>query len=62
MQTNTGIKDRTAVKLTVSTDLALEAQRLCELQGVPLNLTQAVKAILTQGIRSTQAAMDKQQA
>jgi hypothetical protein len=62
MQTNTSVKDRTAVKLTVSTDLALEAQRLCELQGIPLNLTQAVKAILTQGIRSTQAAMDKQQA
>jgi hypothetical protein len=62
MLTSTSVKDRTAVKLTVSTDLALEAQRLCELQGVPLNLTQAVKAILTQGIRSTQAAMDKQQA
>ena len=62
MQTNPSVKDRTAVKLTVSTELALEAQRLCELQGIPLNLTQAVKAILTQGIRSTQAAIDKQQA
>ena len=60
MQTNPSVKDRTAVKLTVSTDLALEAQRLCELQGIPLNLTQAVKAILTQGIRSTQAVVDKQ--
>ena len=56
--TNVSVKDRTAVKLTVATELALEAQRLCEVQGIPLNLTQAVKAILTQGIRSTQAAID----
>ena len=46
-----------AIKLTIDADLCLEAQRLCEQQGIPLNVTQAVKAILTNGIRSTQASM-----
>jgi len=57
MQQNTSLKDRTAIKLTISTDLALEAKRLCDQQGIPLNITQAVKALLTQGIRYTQASI-----
>ena len=44
-----------ALKLTVSKDLALEAQWLCEQQGIPLNVTQAVKAVLQVGIKTTHA-------
>ena len=50
-----------AIKLTIDAELCLEAQRLCEQQGIPLNVTQAVKAILTNGIRTTQASMQAQQ-
>jgi hypothetical protein len=44
--------DKTAVRLTVSKALALEAQRLISAQGIDLNLTQAVKVILTTGIKA----------
>lgn len=44
-----------ALKLAVSKDLALEAQWLCERQGIPLNVTQAVKAVLQVGIKTTHA-------
>lgn len=50
-----------AIKLTIDAELCLEAQRLCEQQGIPLNVTQAVKAILTNGIRTTQASMQAHQ-
>jgi antitoxin component of RelBE/YafQ-DinJ toxin-antitoxin module len=48
---------RDALRLTVSKDLAIEAQRLCDELGISLNITQAVKAMLTTGINSTQATL-----
>lgn len=38
---------RDCLKITVPRELALSCQRVLERQGVPLNLTQAVKAMLT---------------
>ena len=49
-----------ALKLAVSKDLALEAQWLCEQQGIPLNVTQAVKAVLQVGIKTTHANLTSQ--
>ena len=49
-----------ALKLAVSKDLALEAQWLCEQQGIPLNVTQAVKAVLQVGIKTTHANLNSQ--
>ena len=37
---------RDALRLTVPKELALECQNLLSAQGVPLNVTQAVKAML----------------
>jgi len=51
------LNKRDALRLTVSKDLAIEAQRLCDELGISLNITQAVKAILTTGIKSTQATL-----
>tara|TARA_R110000744_G_C19359924_1_gene561328 strand:- start:1936 stop:2142 length:207 start_codon:yes stop_codon:yes gene_type:complete len=48
---------RDALRLTVSKDLAIEAQRLCDELGISLNITQAVKAMLSAGIKSTQATL-----
>jgi hypothetical protein len=49
--------DRTAVRIVVDKDLALQAQDLLRQQGVPLNVTQSVKALLTIGIQTKQAAL-----
>ena len=38
---------RDCLKITVPRELALDCQRVLETQGVPLNVTQAVKAMLT---------------
>ena len=54
--------DKTAVRLTVSKALALEAQRLISAQGIDLNLTQAVKVILTTGIKAQAELNSKQYA
>jgi len=42
--------DRTALRLTLPKELALECQATLEAQGVPVNVTQAVKIILTFGL------------
>jgi hypothetical protein len=42
--------DRTALRLTLPKELALECQSVLEAQGVPVNVTQAVKIILTYGL------------
>lgn len=39
--------ERSALRLTVPKELALQCQSLLAEQGVPLNVTQAVKAMLT---------------
>ena len=49
--------DRTAVRIVVDKELALQAQDLLRQQGVPLNVTQSVKALLTMAIQTKQAAM-----
>jgi|TARA_R110002153_G_scaffold64673_3_gene173243 hypothetical protein len=49
--------DRNTLRLAIGKDLALEAQSLCEQQGVPLNVTQAVKALLTVGIQTKHATL-----
>lgn len=43
-------QDRTALRLTLPKELALECQNVLEAQGVPVNVTQAVKIILTYGL------------
>lgn len=48
--------DRDCLRLTVSKELALAAQDLCLRRGVPLNVTQAVNALLKQSINSGIAA------
>jgi|DEB0MinimDraft_6_1074348.scaffolds.fasta_scaffold391042_2 hypothetical protein len=50
--------DRTALRLTLPKELALECQSVLEAQGVPVNVTQAVKIILTYGLnqKTKQAA------
>ncbi len=48
---------RDCLKITVPRELALDCQRVLETQGVPLNVTQAVKAMLTFAVQSkTQCA------
>ena len=39
-------QSRDALRLTVPKELALQCQRLLSAQGVPLNVTQSVKAML----------------
>jgi|TARA_Y100000385_G_C12481838_1_gene379368 hypothetical protein len=45
-------QDRDALRLTVPKQLALQCQNLLAQQGVPLNVTQAVKAMLTFAIQT----------
>ena len=48
---------RDCLKITVPRELALDCQRVLETQGIPLNVTQAVKAMLTFAVQSkTQCA------
>ncbi len=51
-------EDRTALRLTLPKELALECQSTLEAQGVPVNVTQAVKIVLTYGLnmKNEQAA------
>ena len=42
--------DRTALRLTLPKELALECKNVLEAQGIPVNVTQAVKIILTYGL------------
>lgn len=44
--------DRTALRITLPKELALECQKTLAKQGVPLNVTQAVKAMLTFGLNT----------
>ena len=44
--------DRTTLRVTLPKELALECQETLEKQGVPLNVTQAVKAMLTFGLNT----------
>ena len=44
-----------AVKIIVDKAMALEAQDLILSQGIELNLTQAVKAILLKGLQALRA-------
>ena len=43
---------RDCLKISVPRELALDCQRVLETQGVPLNVTQAVKAMLTFAVQS----------
>ena len=43
---------RDCLKITIPRELALDCQRVLETQGVPLNVTQAVKAMLTFAVQS----------
>ena len=43
---------RDCLKITVPRELALDCQRVLETQGVPLNVTQAVKAMLTFAVKA----------
>ena len=43
--------DRSALRITLPKELALECQEVLEKQDVPLNVTQAVKAIITFGLK-----------
>ena len=43
---------RDCLKITVPRELALDCQRVLKTQGVPLNVTQAVKAMLTFAVQS----------
>ena len=45
-------QDREALRLTVPKTLALQCQEVLAHQGVPLNVTQAVKAMLTFAIHT----------
>ena len=51
------LNTRDALRLTISKDLALESQRLCDELGISLNVTQAVKAMLSAGNKSTHATL-----
>lgn len=44
--------DRSALRITLPKELALECQEVLAKQGVPLNVTQAVKAMLTFGLNT----------
>ena len=44
--------DRGTLRLTVGKDIALEAQALLAEQGAPMNVTQAVKTLLTFAIQN----------
>ena len=48
---------RDCLKITVPRELALDCQRVLETQGVPLNVTQAVKAMLTFAVQSKPNAL-----
>ena len=48
--------DRQTLRLTLPKDLVLECQRTLEQQGVPLNVTQAVKSLLIVGLKTRRAA------
>lgn len=43
-------EDRSALRLTLPKELALECQSTLAAQGVPVNVTQAVKIVLTYGL------------
>ena len=45
-------QNRNCLKITVPRELALDCQRVLEMQGVPLTVTQAVKAMLTFAVQS----------
>ena len=45
--------NRSSIRLTVDKDLALECQATLERKGVPLNVTQAVKAVLVIGLKAS---------
>lgn len=45
--------NRPSIRLTVDKDLALECQATLERRGVPLNVTQAVKAVLVIGLKAS---------
>lgn len=51
--------DRSALRITLPKELALECQEVLAKQGVPLNVTQSVKAIITFGLntKTQQAAV-----
>jgi hypothetical protein len=49
--------ERETLRLTVGKGLALEAQELLAQQGVPMNVTQAVKTLLIFAIQTKQAAL-----
>lgn len=50
--------DRSAIRITLPKELVLDCQKVLATQGVPLNVTQAVKAVLTFGLneKTEQAA------
>jgi uncharacterized metal-binding protein YceD (DUF177 family) len=48
--------DRQTLRLTLPKDLVLECQRTLEQQGIPLNVTQAVKSLLIVGLKTRRAA------
>jgi|TARA_R110001632_G_scaffold51369_1_gene128017 hypothetical protein len=48
--------DRNTLRLAVGKDLALEAQAVLAAQGVPMNVTQAVKTLLIFAIQTKHAA------
>lgn len=48
--------NRSSIRLTVDKDLALECQAALERKGVPLNVTQAVKAVLVIGLKASYGA------
>ena len=50
---------RDCLKITVPRELALDCQRVLETQGVPLNVTQAVKAMLTFAVQSKTQCADR---
>ena len=47
--------DRNTLRLAVGKDLALEAQAVLAAQGVPMNVTQAVKTLLIFAIQTKHA-------
>lgn len=50
--------DRSAIRITLPKELVLNCQRVLATQGVPLNVTQSVKAVLAFGLneKTEQAA------
>ena len=52
---------RDCLKITVPRELALDCQRVLETQGVPLNVTQAVKAMLTFAVQAKTQSADEDQ-